>query len=103
MSAFFSRIGEAGFYGIIGMVVIFVVLGIIWGILEAFGIIGKKIAEKEPEKPDDDILLPEITDDSDEEIAAVTAAVYMLLCEEAARDNRAPSAFRVVAFKRGRV
>lgn len=36
----------------------------------------------------------------DEEIAAITAAVAMILEEEAEREERKPTPFRVVSFKR---
>ena len=37
---------------------------------------------------------------SDEEIAAITAAVTLILKEEAEREERKPIQFRVVSFKR---
>jgi uncharacterized protein YpmS len=37
---------------------------------------------------------------SDEEIAAITAAVALILEEEAEREERKPTPFRVVSFKR---
>jgi len=106
MSAFFARIGEAGFYGIIGMGVIFLVLAMIWAVIELFGVIGRKYSEKYPEKPEEEEeeIVPAVPEDDTGEIAAaITAAVYLILAEEAEKENRKPSAFRVVAFKRGRV
>lgn len=46
--------------------------------------------------------LPEISpEDSEEEtVAAITAAVALILEEEAEREERKPNAFRVVSFKR---
>ena len=49
-------------------------------------------------KKEDSIEL--IEEDREEEIAAITAAVALILEEEAEREERKPVPFRVVSFKR---
>lgn len=44
------------------------------------------------------VIVPE--ENIDDEIAAITAAVAMILEEEAEREERKPTPFRVVSFKR---
>ena len=41
-----------------------------------------------------------VEEEIDEEIAAITAAVALILEEEAEREERKPTPFRVVSFKR---
>lgn len=49
-------------------------------------------------KRTEEVIVPE--ENIDEEIAAITAAVAMILEEEAERGERKPTPFRVVSFKR---
>lgn len=49
-------------------------------------------------KRTEEVIVPE--ESIDEEIAAITAAVAMILEEEAEREERKPASFRVVSFKR---
>lgn len=49
-------------------------------------------------KRKEEVKVPE--ENIDEEIAAITAAVAMILEEEAEREERKPTPFRVVSFKR---
>lgn len=49
-------------------------------------------------KRTEEVIVPE--ENIDEEIAAITAAVAMILEEEAEREERKPTPFRVVSFKR---
>lgn len=49
-------------------------------------------------KRTEEVIVPE--ESIDEEIAAITAAVAMILEEEAEREERKPAPFRVVSFKR---
>ena len=81
---------------LIGMAIVFAVLILLWGILELFGFVSKKIIEKtsDPAK----IALPENTDEEEDEeeeeaIAVITAAVSAAL-------EKPVSGFRVVSFKK---
>lgn len=49
-------------------------------------------------KRTEEVIVPE--ENIDEEIAAITAAVAIILEEEAEREERKPTPFRVVSFKR---
>lgn len=49
-------------------------------------------------KRTEEVIVPE--ENIDEEIAAITAAVAMILEEEAEREERKPAPFRVISFKR---
>ncbi|MCL2157770.1 MAG: OadG family protein [Oscillospiraceae bacterium] len=89
---------------LIGMAIVFSVLILLWGVLELFGFVSKKITEKtnEPKKAE----LPEITinenienieavneSEEDELVAVISAAVAAAL-------EKPVSGFRVVSFKK---
>ena len=71
---------------------IFVLIGV--AVLVALYILLRFLKSKTTEE----VIVPE--ENIDEEIAAITAAVAMILEEEAEREERKPTPFRVVSFKR---
>ncbi len=72
---------------------IFTLIGI--AVLLVLYLVLRFVKSKNKEEPDEDI--EEI---SEEEIAAITAAVALILKEEAEREECKPTPFRVVSFKR---
>ncbi len=99
---FIERITEAGVYALLGMFVIFIVLGILLVILTIFNKIfgSKPDLDKIFEEEDDTEKTKTVVEDDGETVAAITAAVAMMLETEAKAQNRAPTPFRVVAFRR---
>ena len=99
---FVDRIIEGGKYAILGFATVITVLAVICGILSIFGLVfGKKketkpVATTVPEAPAEKV---EVTDDG-AIVAAITAAISVILAQEAANENREPNGFRVVSFKR---
>lgn len=94
---------SGGSYAIVGLLTIFVVLAIIWGLLELFHLLSNRKPTKstEPETATPAAPAPVATpaapaaDSDDEEIVAVIAAAI------AAAQNENPlGSFRVVSFKR---
>ena len=77
---------------------VFTIIGI--AVLLALYLALRFVKSKPKEKPIE--AVEEISDEeiSDEEIAAITAAVAIILEEEAEREERKPTPFRVVSFKR---
>lgn len=71
---------------------IFVIIGV--AVLVVLYILLRFLKSKRTEE----VIVPE--ENIDEEIAAITAAVAMILEEEAEREERKPAPFRVVSFKR---
>ena len=93
---FAERAAESGYYALIGLAVVFLVLAVIWGILEIIGSFFKKKSRKR-----DGVRAETVTDESI--VAAVTAAVFVILSEEAMASGRSSlyrPEFRVVAFRR---
>ena len=93
-------LGDAAIYGLkmllVGMLIIFSVLALLWLSLELFGCIFRKlsgtakpVAEKKPEPI---VAAPTVTNDT-ELIAVLTAAIAAMESAPAAR-------FRVVSFRR---
>lgn len=89
-----------------GILIVFVVLILIWGALALFKVFMYDIPNRkksEQEKSDTDDKQPEAVDESvpdielgnDEEIAAITAAIAVVMEEQ-----NVSSGFRVVSFKR---
>ena len=71
---------------------VFVLIGV--AVLVALYILLRFLKSKTTEE----VIVPE--ENIDEEIAAITAAVAMILEDEAEREERKPTPFRVVSFKR---
>lgn len=71
---------------------VFVIIGV--AVLAVLYILLRFLKSKRTEE----VIVPE--ENIDEEIAAITAAVAMILEEEAEREERKPAPFRVVSFKR---
>lgn len=101
-----DRIGYALQRTLIGLIIIFGVLAVIWLVLSLFKVIfykdpNKKSAEKKVEKTPDPVPAPvpvqtvEAEDDG-AVIAAIVAAVSAMRSEQGITDG-----FRVVSFKRG--
>lgn len=78
-----ASLPREGVFVLIGVAVL-VVLYILWRFLKS--------------KRKEEVIVPE--ENIDEEIAAITAAVALILEEEAEREERKPTSFRVVSFKR---
>lgn len=84
--------------GIGGYLLIFVVLALIWGILEIFNLVAKKknapSEGKAPSEPTPEPPAVTESETNDEEIvAAIVAAI-------AAYEQKKPSGFRVVSFRK---
>ena len=92
--------GDAALYGLemllIGMVIVFAVLTLLWFAIEIFGrVVGKLSATSKPvaeKKPEPVAVAPAATDDT-ELIAVLTAAI-------AAMESAPATRFRVVSFRR---
>lgn len=97
---FLDRTAEAGLYGVLGMGVIFLVLGVIWAILAVFNriFVNQKDVDKIFES--DEETKPVDVDDDGETIAAITAVISSILAEEAKTEAREPVKFKVVSFRR---
>lgn len=100
LSAIVERIKDASAASLIGMATIFVVLSIIWGILEIFGRVFGREKKITAVIPDDTVPVDENAE-SDRIAAAITVAISLILEEEAAEkgEEHTPG-FRVVSFKR---
>ena len=92
---------------LVGMLVVFSVLALLWLILEAFGAVARK--GKKENKP---VLAPAVvapapapvpetasTENDEEIVAAITAALAVYM-EEAKAANPSINGFRVVSFKK---
>lgn len=108
----FSGLGIQTF--LLGMLTVFAVLSILWGCLEIFRYVFYTVPERnkanggdkpasEPVAP----VVPVVTDpepavysDDGEVVAAIIAAITAMRSEEAAESGVAPTAFRVVSFRK---
>lgn len=105
-----ERLAIGGQLAVLGLGMVFLILIILWVILEVFKIIFYKpvSAKKEISSPVPtavpETVEPEIQEDdnSDELVAAISAAVAAYLSDEAAAKNTPVSGFRVVSFKKVR-
>ncbi len=97
-----DRIIEGGKYSILGFATVLTVLAAICGILSVFGLVFGKEKEAKPVVTEDskDIAEEAVNADDGAIVAAITAAISVILAEEAAMENREPDGFRVVSFKR---
>lgn len=92
--------GEAALYGLemllIGMLIVFAVLTVLWFAIALFGrIVGGAVSAPKPvveKKPEPVVVAPTATDDT-ELIAVLTAAI-------AAMESAPATRFRVVSFRR---
>ena len=104
---------EAGKVTLLGMVMVFAVLALLWGVLavvKMFFVKGK--SEEAPEKKAEPVSVkaaPEkkpapavapSTGDNEALIAVITAAITAYRASEEGMDSAAASGFRVVSFKR---
>ena len=96
---------------ILGMVTVFAVLAILWGCLEIFRYVFYTIPERNKanggEKPApapkvEPAPEPVAYSDDGEVVAAIIAAITAMRNEEAAESGVAPTAFRVVSFRKRR-
>ena len=104
---FVENAKEAGTVTLLGMVAIFVVLSLLWGVIEILhkllGGVGKKKADKAaqntPAPAVSEVAVPEPAEESAEDdgalVAAITAAISAAMAEEGYTGG-----FRVVSFKR---
>lgn len=90
-----EKFGTVFSTAVIGYIVVFAVLAIIWGILEIFGKVFNKKTDKAVTLPaPEPAAIPVAEADNTEEIvAAITAAISMY-------SDRPASSFRVVSFKK---
>lgn len=90
-----EKFGTVFSTAVIGYIVVFVVLAIIWGILEIFG----KVFNKKTDKavtlpaPEPDAVPVAEADNTGETVAAIIAAISMY-------SDRPASSFRVVSFRK---
>lgn len=99
-----DRIGYALQRTLIGLIIVFGVLAVIWLVLSLFKVIfykdpNKKKAEKKPEPKEAPVAVPvapQPVQDNGAVIAAIVAAISAMRNEEGITDG-----FRVVSFKRG--
>ena len=88
---------------VLGLLIVFSVLALLWGFLELFKVIfyhpeKQNKAEAAPEVP---AVTETVEENNDEELTAViTAAVYAYISEECKTENKKVPAFRVVSFKK---
>ena len=94
-----EKIANGGFIAIIGILVVFIVIALIWAILLCFNLIFNKAgAKKRKTKSVTHDILPTVEETqstNDEEIVAVIAAAIAMAESEAPQ-----STFKVVSFKR---
>jgi len=108
----FSGLGIQTF--LLGMLTVFAVLSILWGCLEIFRYVfytipERKKAEENGEQPVSAPVAPVVAEpepvvysDDGEVVAAIIAAITAMRNEEAAESGVAPTAFRVVSFRKRR-
>ena len=100
-----DRLNYVGTGVIMGMVVVFAVLILLWLILEAFGAFACRGQKKPAESavaptPLADEPAPVLPQTNDEEIVAAITAALSVYMEEAKASNPAIKGFRVVSFKK---
>ncbi len=100
-----ARVLDGGAYALLGLLVVMLVLALIWGILAIFGAVLAPKSKKsnvealESRNERDDAVVTAHSDDG-ETVAAISAAISVLLAEEAEREERPAVGFRVVSFKK---
>ena len=90
---------------LVGMLVVFSVLALLWLILEAFGAVARK--RKKADKPAPAVVAPApapvpetASTENDEEIVAAITAALAVYMEEVKATNPSINGFRVVSFKK---
>ena len=97
-----ERMGDAGVYALLGFGMVIGVLAIIWGVLSLFGLIFRIRQKRSAEDIDavTDAGVDTVDNDENAVIAAITAAVSLVLENEAKAKGKETSGFRVVSFRR---
>lgn len=103
-----DRLNYMGVGVLMGMVVIFAVLALLWLILEIFGAIarnGQRAADTPAPAPAPEVTAPAPVPEtapamSDEEIVAAITAALAVYLEEAKATTPSINGFRVVSFKK---
>ena len=92
---------------LVGMLVVFSVLALLWLILEAFGAVARKSKKENNPVPAPAVVAPApapvpetASTENDEEIVAVITAALAVYMEEAKAANPSINGFRVVSFKK---
>ena len=98
-----DRLSYMGIGALMGMVVVFAVLALLWLILEVFGVVARN-------KPGQSAPASQVTEpapvaepapaENDEEIVAAITAALAIYMEEAKATNPSINGFRVVSFKK---
>lgn len=101
-----DRLSYMGVGALMGMIVVFAVLALLWLILEVFG----AVARSKDSAPKQTAPAPQVTvpapvaepapADNDEEIVAAITAALAIYMEEAKAANPSINGFRVVSFKK---
>lgn len=103
-----DRLNYMGIGVLLGMVVIFAVLSLLWLILEIFGAIARK-SQDVSDRPASQVSAPAPVPapvaetapaQNDEEIVAAITAALAIYMEEAKATNPSINGFRVVSFKK---
>lgn len=101
-----DRLSYMGVGALVGMLVVFAVLALLWLILELFGFIARR-SKKSSEKavpapqPITPVAEPEpVPATNDDEIVAAITAALAIYMEEAKAANPSINGFRVVSFKK---
>ena len=96
---------------LLGMLTVFAVLSILWGCLEVFRYFFYTVPERNKAQAADQsvetpavesVAEPIVQNDDGEIVAAIIAAITAMRDEEAAESGVAPTAFRVVSFRKRR-
>ena len=92
---------------LVGMLVVFSVLALLWLILEAFGAVARKSKKENNPVPAPAVVAPApapvpetASTENDEEIVAAITAALAVYMEEAKAANPSINGFRVVSFKK---
>ena len=98
-----ERMGDAGIYALLGLGMVIGVLAVIWGVLSLFGVIFsfRQKRDRAAAITDGDECASDDDDADDGSVAAaISAAVALILEDEAKAENKTASGFRVVSFRR---
>lgn len=97
-----ERMENAGVYALLGLGMVIGVLAVIWGVLSLFEVIFRirKKRSGEDSAADTDASDDVADDDENAVVAAITAAVSLVLEDEAKAKGKETSGFRVVSFRR---
>ena len=101
-----DRLSYMGVGALMGMIVVFAVLALLWLILEIFGVVarrGQKTSEQPAPAPQVAAPAPKpepVPAQNDEEIVAAITAALAVYLEETKATTPSVSGFRVVSFKK---